>query len=94
MLLTLSLVFAKDKIRNTQEQSLSSWQKQFYQSNWQQRVRFTDKPDSMRRRIMSTEKKRIVYPCYCYKPQSENGATTASYEKYMIETKDIFFLNK
>ncbi|KAL7735156.1 hypothetical protein ACLKA6_008417 [Drosophila palustris] len=93
MLLALSLVFAKHKSRGSEEQALSSWQKDFYQSNWPQRQRFTDKSDSNQNPTPHTQKMRKVYPCYCYKPQSQ-GSTTSSYEKYMIETKDIFILNK
>lgn len=57
-----------------------------------QRNRFED-IDKLSR-IEASIRKRQVYPCFCYKPPQNGEQTTAEYEKYMVETKDMFILNK
>lgn len=61
-----------------------------------QHIRFETTTSKVNGRVNETEptRKRMVYPCYCYKPPQEGEQTTAGYEKYMIETKDVFILNK
>ncbi|XP_060658810.1 uncharacterized protein LOC132793141 [Drosophila nasuta] len=92
ILLALEFVFALQEIEDPRQQDISWWQSNFYQSHWQQRKHFT-KPTNKKMRIM--EEVRKVYPCYCYKPKPQKeGHSTPKYEKYMTETKDLFFLNK
>eukprot|EP00099_Drosophila_melanogaster_P020341 NP_611798.1 uncharacterized protein Dmel_CG13557 [Drosophila melanogaster] len=71
---------------------LSWWHKQYYQSLWQQRLRFTTTPRPGA--TPESDEARLVYPCYCYKPTPEGLATASPVEQRMIETKEIFFLNK
>lgn len=37
---------------------------------------------------------RKVYPCYCYMPPQPGRNTTEAYEEYMVESKNVFILNK
>ncbi|EDW62026.1 uncharacterized protein [Drosophila virilis] len=70
-----------------------TWQqRQYYQSSWKQRIRFTTTPEPGS--TPEPEELRKVYPCYCYKPPQPGESTTEGYEKYMTESKDIFILNK
>ncbi|KAI8038827.1 uncharacterized protein LOC128254686 [Drosophila gunungcola] len=74
------------------KRQLGWWQKQYYQSSWKQRLRFTTTP-----RPGATPEwyeTRLVYPCYCYKPSLEDLATASPVEKRIIEPKEVFFLNK
>ncbi|EDW92333.1 uncharacterized protein LOC6531834 [Drosophila yakuba] len=74
------------------QRQLSWWHKQYYQSLWQQRLRFTTTPRPGA--TPDSDETRLVYPCYCYKPNPEGLATATPVEQRMVETKDIFFLNK
>ncbi|KRK00463.1 uncharacterized protein Dyak_GE11563, isoform B [Drosophila yakuba] len=58
----------------------------------QQRLRFTTTPRPGA--TPDSDETRLVYPCYCYKPNPEGLATATPVEQRMVETKDIFFLNK
>ncbi|XP_030383005.1 uncharacterized protein LOC115630536 [Scaptodrosophila lebanonensis] len=72
------------------QRPLSWWQRQYYQTRWHQRMRFTTTP-----RPGATpewHELRMVYPCYCYKPDKDSN--TEQYEKFLVENKDIFILNK
>ncbi|EDV56811.1 uncharacterized protein LOC6547794 [Drosophila erecta] len=71
---------------------LSWWHKQYYQSLWHQRLRFTTTPRPGA--TPESDGTRLVYPCYCYKPTAEGWATASPVEQRMVETKDVFFLNK
>ncbi|XP_017072558.1 uncharacterized protein LOC108108852 [Drosophila eugracilis] len=71
---------------------LSWWHKQYYQSSWVQRLRFTTTPRPGA--TPESPETRLVYPCYCYKPSLDGLATASPVEKRMIETKEQFFLNK
>ncbi|XP_016998802.2 uncharacterized protein [Drosophila takahashii] len=74
------------------KRQLGWWQKQYYQSSWHQRLRFTTTPKPGA--TPETIETRLVYPCYCYKPSLKGLATASPVEKRMIETKELFFLNK
>ncbi|XP_017040728.1 uncharacterized protein LOC108087719 [Drosophila ficusphila] len=71
---------------------LGWWQKQYYQSNWRQRLRFTTTPKPGA--TPESQEMRLVYPCYCYKPSLKGLATASPVEKRMIEPKELFYLNK
>ncbi|XP_016947663.1 uncharacterized protein LOC108022957 [Drosophila biarmipes] len=74
------------------KRQLDWWQKQYYQSSWKQRLRFTTTPRPGA--TPESVETRLVYPCYCYKPSLEGLATASPVERRMIEPKELFFLNK
>ncbi|EDW09466.1 uncharacterized protein LOC6579649 [Drosophila mojavensis] len=90
LLLLLSDTLLADKVLTVDK--LTWRQLVFYQSRWPQRRRFitTPKPGTQ----PESPKLRKVYPCYCYKPPKPGNLTTEAYEKYMIEPKKYFILNK
>ncbi|XP_068144253.1 uncharacterized protein [Drosophila tropicalis] len=74
------------------QKPLSWWQRQYYQIRWKQRLHFTTTPGPGGR--TDSQDTRMVYPCYCYHPPLDGESTTSQYERYMVEGKEIFILNK
>ncbi|XP_023177335.2 uncharacterized protein LOC111603811 [Drosophila hydei] len=70
-----------------------TWRQQiYYQSRWPQRKRFITTPEPGA--TPDPPKMRKVYPCYCYMPPQPGRNTTEAYEEYMVESKNVFILNK
>ncbi|XP_020801246.1 uncharacterized protein LOC110178453 [Drosophila serrata] len=69
--------------------NLTWYQRQYYQSRWYQRLRFTTTPRPGA--TPEPSEARMVYPCYCFKPKVDG--MVEPFEKRMIEPKELFFLN-
>ncbi|XP_022226275.1 uncharacterized protein LOC111076695 [Drosophila obscura] len=89
---SLTAAALSDGMQQQRQKPLSWWQEQYYQSKWRQRFRFTT--TAVPGATPEWHEVRMVYPCYCYKPPQEGEATTANYERYMVENEDLFILNK
>ncbi|XP_033247520.1 uncharacterized protein LOC108160761 [Drosophila miranda] len=87
-----AIVLANIQRTAARHKPLSWWQKQYYQSKWHQRFRFTT--TAVPGATPESKEVRMVYPCYCYRPPQEGEVTTAIYERYILEREDLFILNK